>query len=322
MIQIPDSIDYIQVDPKYGYCDVQPLERGYGVTLGNVMRRVLLSSIPGYAVIAAKINDVTHEYTSIEGVKEDVFDILFNLKKLRFKSDDIIDRGFIHVKKSGAGSLTGDHINEASNDYEILNKDLIIATLDDDANLDIELHIGYGFGYEQSEQHDINRDDMFLIPLDAIFSPIHKVSYKVEKVLVRQRTDYEKLRLEIVTDGTITAEEACSEAGSILTELIDYFVATPFKKIDLKRNEKPYLDKNYMANLLQTPIDELNLSVRAYNCLKNAKIHTIADIVSKRIPDMLSFRNFGKKSINELINILKERNLEFGMDISPYVNKK
>ena len=318
-IQMPETLNVVEDQNDFGTFVLQPLERGFGVTIGNSFRRVLLSSLPGIAITAVKINGVDHEYSSIKGVKEDVYEIILNFKEVRFKQVEQ-SSGVIHISKSGQGELKAKDIDDATAEYEVLNPDLVIANLADDAELEIELKIGRGRGYVPAEEMTIEDDDVNLIPIDAIFTPIKSVKYNVENVRVGQRTDYEKLVMDIQTDGSVNAKEALTIAGKILKEHIEKFITEEIEEPFTQEEEEVDAEKQRVANLLRTSIEDLNLSVRAYNCLKSANINSIGELVSRDEQDLLKFRNFGKKSLSELVEVIEEKNLEFGMDVSKYLD--
>lgn len=318
-IQMPDSLDVVKDDDNFGIFVLQPLERGFGVTIGNSFRRVLLSSLPGIAITAVKINGVDHEYSSIQGVKEDVYEIILNLKQVRFKQVEQ-SSGVIFLSKNSGSTLTAKDINDATGDYEVLNPELVIANLADDANLEIELRIGRGRGYMPSEEMSFDEDDINLIPIDAIFTPIKSVKYNVENVRIGQRTDYEKLVMDVETDGSVNAKEALTIAGKILKEHIEKFITEKIDEPFTQEEEEVDAEKQRIANLLRTSIEDLNLSVRAYNCLKSANINSIGELVAKDEQDLLKFRNFGKKSLTELLEVIEEKNLQFGMDVAKYLD--
>lgn len=320
-LQMPESLEVAESGDSKGSFVLQPLERGFGVTIGNSFRRVLLSSLPGIAITAVKINGVDHEYSSIKGVKEDVYEIILNLKQVRFKQVEQ-SSGIIRVSKSGAGILTAGDIDKATAEYDVLNSELPVATLADDAEVEMELHIGRGRGYVPSEELASDfEDDVSLMPVDAIFTPITKVKYEVENVRVGQRTDYEKLVMDVETDGSINAKEALTIAGKILKEHIEKFITEKIEEPFAQQEEEVDAEKQRISGLLKTSIEDLNLSVRAYNCLKSANINTIAELVSRDEQDLLKFRNFGKKSLAELVEVIEEKNLQFGMDVSKYLDK-
>ncbi len=319
-LQMPESLEVAESNESIGSFVLQPLERGFGVTIGNSFRRVLLSSLPGIAITAVKINGVDHEYSSIEGVKEDVYEIILNLKQVRFKQVEQ-SSGVIHVTKNEAGILTAGDINDATAEYDVLNPELPIATLADDAVIEMELHIGRGRGYVPSEELAGDyEDDVSLMPIDAIFTPVKKAQFEVDNVRVGQRTDYEKLTMNVETDGSLNAKEALTIAGKILKEHIEKFITEKIEEPFTQEEEEVDAEKQRVANLLKTSIEDLNLSVRAYNCLKSANINTIAELVSRDESDLLKFRNFGKKSLSELVDVIEEKNLQFGMDVSKYLD--
>lgn len=320
-LQMPDSLIIEESSDTFGRFVLQPLERGYGVTVGNSFRRVLLSSLPGNAVTAVKIGGVKHEFSSVQGVAEDVYDLILNLKGVRFKQLEQ-SSGVINVSKKGPGNLTAGDIANATAEYTILNPDHVVATLSDDATIEMELRIGRGKGYVTSEEHTTEEDaDVDLIPVDAIFTPIKKVKYTIENVRVGQRTDYEKLILELETDGSVNPKEALTIAGKILKDHIEKFITEKINEPFVQEDGEVDAEKLRIASLLRTSIEELNLSVRAYNCLKSANILTIGELVSKEQAELLKFRNFGKKSLAELEEVIAEKNLDFGMDISKYLDK-
>jgi len=320
-LQMPDSLVIEESTDTFGRFVLQPLERGFGVTIGNSFRRVLLSSLPGNAITAIKIGGVKHEFSSIQGVAEDVYDLILNLKGVRFKQLEQ-SSGVIHVSKKGPGDFTAADIAESTSEYTILNTDHIIATLSDDAQIEMELRIGRGKGYVTSEEHTNEEEtDVDLIPVDAIFTPIKKVKYTIENVRVGQRTDYEKLILEVETDGSVNPKEALTIAGKILKDHIEKFITEKINEPFVQEDGEVDAEKLRVASLLRTSIEELNLSVRAYNCLKSANILTIGELVSKEEAELLKFRNFGKKSLAELQEVVDEKNLQFGMDISKYLDK-
>ncbi|HHE55520.1 MAG TPA: DNA-directed RNA polymerase subunit alpha [Caldithrix abyssi] len=317
--QMPEKIevDDATFSNTFGRFIVQPLEKGYGVTLGNMMRRVLLSSLEGAAITAIKVNDVQHEFSTIEGVYEDLPEIVLNLKQLRVKLlDNAPTKIVLHLK--GPMELTGKTIQENSTNLEILNPDLHIATLNENAVLNMELYLGTGRGYNVAEENKNEDMPLGVIPIDSIFSPIMNVKYTVENTRVGQRTDFEKLILDITTDGSVTPDDALTQAAQIIKEHLQIFVNFD---IESQEEEKQEIDEETLRirKLLKMSVDELELSVRSHNCLKAANIKTIADLVSRDEQEMLKFKNFGRKSLNELSKILEERGLQFGMDIEKYL---
>ncbi|HOT98530.1 MAG TPA: DNA-directed RNA polymerase subunit alpha [bacterium] len=319
--QMPESIelDESTYTNTYGKFIVQPLERGFGVTIGNAFRRVLLSSIPGAAITTFRIDGVLHEFSTIPGVKEDVATIVLNLKQVRLKLiDKKPDKITLHLK--GPRLFTARDIQEQSTDFEILNPEWHIATLNDEADFTIELRIGRGRGYVPAEENRQADLPLGTIPIDAVFTPIVRVTYTVENTRVGQRIDYERLILEISTDGSITPDDALSFAGKILRDHIQLFINFD---IDTEEEESQEVDEEAIRirKLLKMSVDELELSVRSHNCLMAANIKTIGDLVRRDEPEMLKFRNFGRKSLSELTKILEEKGITFGMDVDKYLKK-
>ncbi len=318
--QMPEAVelDESSYSTTFGQFIIQPLEQGYGVTVGNAMRRVLLSSLTGAAVVSMRIDGVLHEFTTISGVLEDVSDIVLNLKAIRIKlMNRKPDKVLLHLK--GPGVFTAFDIQKGNTDFEILNPDQHIATLEDTADFNLELEIRRGRGYVPSEDNRIPDQPIGTIPIDAIYTPIRNVTFTVENTRIGQRTDYEKLLLDITTDGSITPDDALSVAGRILKDHIQLFI-----NFDIKaREEEGALEIDVevlrIRKLLKKSVDELELSVRSANCLKEAKIRIISDLVAKDEAEMLKFKNFGRKSLTELTEILKEHGLEFGMDVERYL---
>ena len=297
----------------------RPLERGYGITVGNALRRVLLSSLEGFAFTSIKIPGVDHEFSTVSGVVEDVVDVILNLKKVRLKRIvDGDDKIFVSVR--GKDVFTAGDIAKHTNAYEITNPDLVICHLDKNTQFDIELTVGKGRGYRPSDENKLPGSPIGEVAIDSIFTPIRNVKYSVDDFRVEQRTDYEQLMIEVTTDGTIDPEEALKEAANIL---IRHFMLFSDESITLKP-EKPEkreeVDENWlhMRKILKTPLTDLDLSVRAFNCLKAAEVKTLGDLVSYNIADLLKFRNFGKKSLSELEELVADKNLSFGMDVSKY----
>ncbi|MDA0711776.1 MAG: DNA-directed RNA polymerase subunit alpha, partial [bacterium] len=300
---------------EYGKFTIQPLERGFGTTIGNALRRVLLSSIEGAAVKAAKIEGVQHEFTVIDGVVEDVTEIILNLKEvcIRVHSED---EKILHIKKVGPGVLTGADL-QVDADIEVMNPDKHIATLDKDGVLDIELTVGKGRGFVLAEQNKSADHPMGTIALDTAFSPVRKVHYAVDNARVGQQTDFDRLAMEIWTNGVIRPDDAVSHAARILKDHLELFINFEDEPED-EPEEVVDEETRRIATLLNTPVEEMELSVRSANCLKAADIHNLRDLVQKPEAEMLKFRNFGRKSLNELTAILDGLGLSFGMDIGSY----
>jgi DNA-directed RNA polymerase subunit alpha len=318
--QMPEAveIDESTHTDTYGKFIVQPLERGYGVTIGNSLRRVLLASLQGAAIVSIKIDGVLHEYSTISGVTEDVTEIALNLKGIRFKLlNKKPDKVMLHLK--GPKDFTARDIQIGNTDFEILNPDHHIATLNRDAEIKMEIQIRKGRGYVPAEENRLPDAPIGTIPMDAIYSPIRNVTYTIENTRVGQRTDYEKLILEIWTDGSITPDDALTYAGRILRDHIQLFInfdIKPEKEIEEDIDEETL----HVRKLLRKPVEELELSVRSANCLKEARIRSIGDLVRRDESEMLRFKNFGRKSLVELNEILKTKGLHFGMDVDSYLS--
>jgi DNA-directed RNA polymerase subunit alpha len=319
--QLPDKIRFDEetLTDTYGKLMAEPLERGYGTTIGNALRRVLLSSIEGSAVTAVKIQGALHEFSKIDGIKEDVIDIILNMKKLRFKLYSDGEKTAT-IKVKGPKDVTGSDI-QGDASFEILNPEQVIATLDKDALFEAEMHIKKGKGYVPSELNKEENLPVDMIAVDSVFTPIKKINFTVEKARVGRATDYDRLVMEIWTDGSITPEKAVSQAASIVIEHMELFQLEEEKEeeeISLMQedNESQPLNDNpvFNSNLLKS-VDELELSVRANNCLKNASIKTIADLVQKTEHEMLKTKNFGRKSLNEIKEILHSMGLRLGMRV-------
>lgn len=305
---------------------MQPLEQGYGVTIGNSLRRILLSSIPGSAITGLKISDVLHEFQTIDGVVEDVSEIILNLKQVRIKNADK-KPVTVNFTLKGSGTWTAKDIQDASSEIEIINQDLHIATLADDAEFDVELKIGRGKGYVPSEEQNMVDYPVGMLPIDSIFTPVRNVIFNVEPYRVGQRTDYERLVLDVKTDGTITAQESLHLASKILSDHIKFFINFDAYETDSlsgrsAEEEEKSAEKKRIKKILETPVDELELSVRAHNCLKRAEIGRFADLVSLKEAELLKFRNFGKKSLTELRDLVANQGLEFGMNVDQYLKEE
>lgn len=319
-ITMPEGIQVEEASEFHGRFVVQPLERGYGVTIGNALRRVLLSSLEGVAITALKIDGVQHEFSTIPGVSEDVADIILNLKGVRFRAVEGADSN-IHLTLKGPGEWTARDIGDATSDYEILNSDHVIATLSEEANLSIELRVEYGRGYVPADENKKADDPIGVIAIDAIFTPIQNVKYSVKPTRVGQKIDYEKLMMEIDTDGSITAEDALAQAAGILRDHVNLFISMEGEPQPTEEEKEVDAEVQRIRELLSQPVDELDLSVRAHNCLKAANIKNIGDLVRREESEMLKFRNFGRKSLQELIQVLEERGLHFGMEVDKYMEE-
>ena len=317
---MPEKVLMDKSTDFHGQFEFKPLERGYGVTVGNAIRRVLLSSLEGYAVTTIRIPGVLHEFSSIKGVVEDVSEIILNLKKVRFKKiSDAVDNKIV-VFARNQETLTAGDIAKYTASFEILNPDQVICHLDESVDLELELVVEKGRGYVPAEENKQFDSSTGYIPIDSIFTHIKNVQFTVENTRVEQRTDFEKLILDIETDGSIHPEDALKGAANIL---IKHFMLFSDQNITLETHKKEEIEEVdehflHMRKLLKTPISDLDLSVRAYNCLKSADIKTLGDLVSLEIADMMKFRNFGKKSLTELEQLVAEKNLTFGMDVAKY----
>jgi DNA-directed RNA polymerase subunit alpha len=319
-LQMPEKIhlDESSRTTTFGRFIVQPLEKGFGVTIGNAMRRVLLSSLPGYAITAFRVEAVQHEFTTIPGVVEDVPDVVLNLKQVRMK---LVNKktNRIVVSLKGPMDFTAADIQKATPDVEILNPSLHIATLNGDAEFELDLRIGRGIGYVTADENKSADQVLGVIPIDSIFTPIRNVRYYVETTRVGQQTDYEKLTIEIDTDGSITPEDAMAFAGKILRDHIQLFINFDVEPETEKVETELDAEFQRVRKVLLTPVDELELSVRSHNCLRAANIRTIADLVRREESELLKFRNFGRKSLAELSEIIERENLKFGMDVEKYL---
>ena len=320
-LQMPEGVQVEEESDTTGQFVIEPLERGYGVTVGNALRRVLLSSLRGMAITAVKIDGVQHEFSTIEGVTEDVSDIILNLKEVRFKADEMRE-GHLHLSLDGPGNWTAEDIDEATSDYEVLNPDQHVATLAEDASLNVDLRVGYGRGYIPSEENKREDDPIGVIAVDSIFTPIKNVKYSVKPTRVGQKIDYEKLILDVDTDGSVTPEEAVTQAASILRDHVNFFIQLDEEPEPVVEEQEVDEEVKRIRELLAQPVDELDLSVRSHNCLKAASIKTIGDLVRREEDEMLKFRNFGRKSLQELVEVLDERGLHFGMDVEEYLEEK
>lgn len=321
-MQMPERVQVHEASSSNkGVFILQPLEEGYGVTIGNAFRRVLLSSIPGAAIVAVNISGVLHEFQTIPGVAEDMSEIILNLKGVRLR---LLDKRANRVafRLKGPYEFTAKDIQSASDQIEILNPDHHIATLAQDADIEIELTVGRGKGYVPADE---NRNPDFpvgTIPIDSIFTPIKNTSYAVEPHRVGQKTDYERLTINVDTDGTITAEEAMQHAAKILREHIQLFISFETEEQQETEDEAKEAEVARVRRILMTPVDDLELSVRSHNCLKAANIRNIADLVRRQESDMLKFRNFGRKSLAELTDIVNQFGLQFGMDVEKYLSEE
>jgi DNA-directed RNA polymerase subunit alpha len=320
-LNLPENVvkDESSYSDTFGRFIVQPLERGYGVTLGNALRRIMISSLPGNAIVAIRINDIQHEFSTIKGVIEDVSEIILNLKEVIFK-DLTGNSNKISFKISGPAEFKAKHIQDATADFKVLNPDQYIATLNKEASLDVELRMGFGIGYVPSEENKKYELPLGFIPVDSLFSPIINVNYVIENTRVGQKTDYEKLVFEITTNGSMEPELALIMSSKIMKDHIQLFLnlspETEFKEPVEEEKDEQFEN---IRKILLTPVDELDLSVRSQNCLRSANIKSIAELVSKQESDMLHYRNFGRKSLAELGELIESFGLTFGMDVEKYI---
>ncbi len=319
--QKPDKVVMLEADEQYGKFEFRPLEPGFGVTIGNALRRILLSSLEGYAINTIRIAGVEHEFSSVPGVKEDVTNIILNLKQVRFKQVvEEFENEKVSITVENTTEFKAGDISKYLTGFEVLNPDLVICHLDSKASMQIDLTINKGRGYVPADENRQFCTDVNVLPIDSIYTPIRNVKYSVEPTRVEQKTDYDKLTLEVTTDGSIHPKDALKEAAKIL---IYHFMLFSDEKITL---ENPNADGNqefdeevlHMRQLLKTKLTDMNLSVRALNCLKAADVETLGDLVQYNKTDLLKFRNFGKKSLSELDDLLESLNLSFGTDISKY----
>lgn len=321
-LKMPEKVvlDEATYSNTYGKFTLQPLERGFGVSLGNSLRRVLLSSIPGSAITAVRIGEILHEFSTIPGVVEDVTELILNLKQVRLK---LINKKptKIDFNLKGEGVWTAAELQKHSAEIEVLNPDLHIATLNNSASLDVELRIGRGKGYVNA---NLNKNEEFpigTIAIDSIFTPIKNVRYEVENIRIGDRNDYEQLTLEVWTDGSITPDDAVTQSAKIFRDHITYFVALNSSEQETHVEIKKDTEKERIKKILLTSVDDLELSVRSHNCLKAANIRNLAELVRRDESEMLKFRNFGRKSLAELMEIVENFGLEFGMDVDKYLKE-
>lgn len=324
--QKPDKVIMLDATDKFGRFEFRPLEPGYGITVGNALRRILLSSLEGHAITAIKIQGVDHEFATIPGVIETVVDIILNLKQVRFKRMiEGEDTEIVTVSVSGKNEFTAEDISKQLSSFKVLNPEWHICSMEPSVNLTMEIRIGKGRGYVPAEENRVEDAPFGLIPIDSIYTPIKNVKYSVENWRVEQKTDFEKLNLEITTDGSIHPKDALKEAAKIL---IHHFMLFSDEKITLETpvevvsNE---LDEESlrMRHLLLTKLSDMELSVRALNCLKAAEIETFADLVSLQKTELMKFRNFGKKSLTEIDMLLERLKLNYNMDVTKYnIEKK
>ncbi|MEY3437266.1 MAG: DNA-directed RNA polymerase subunit alpha [Sphingobacteriales bacterium] len=317
--QKPDKIILQKANDFEAQFEFRPLEPGYGVTIGNTLRRVLLSSLEGYAISGIFIEGADHEFASIKGVVEDVTEIILNLKQVRFKkvTDQDITNEKITLSIKNRTEFTAGMISEVNNSFQIMNPDLVICTLDSTAKLNIELTVTKGRGYVPADENKVKDAPFGFIPIDSIYTPIKNVKYSIENTRVEQRTDYEKLVMDVVTDGTIHPEDAVKQASRILIQHLMIITDENITFDNKEEKKEDLVDEQtlQLRKILKTPLEDLDLSVRAFNCLKAAKINSLSELVQYEQEDLMKFRNFGQKSLSEIEQVLHERGLQFGMDL-------
>lgn len=319
--QKPDKVIQIEADDRTGLFEFRPLEPGFGITIGNALRRILLSSLEGFAITSVKIEGVEHEFSTIEGVVEDVTEIVLNLKQVRFKQQiEGTDSERVLVTIGNQDTVTAGDIGKFTSAFQVLNPDLVICNKESKVKINMELNIGKGRGYVPAEENKTEGASIGTIFIDSIFTPIRNVKYSIDNYRVEQKTDYEKLTMDIEGDGSVTPKDALQEAAKIL---IHHFMLFSDEKITLESEEKAETEEFdetslHMRQLLKTKLVDMDLSVRALNCLKAADIETLGDLVSYNKNDLLKFRNFGKKSLTELEELVDSKGLTFGMNTSKY----
>jgi DNA-directed RNA polymerase subunit alpha len=321
--QKPDKIALQKTTDFEAQFEFRPLEPGYGVTIGNALRRVLLSSLEGYAITAIRIPGADHEFATLKGVLEDVTEIILNLKQVRLKAQgefNDFQSEKIDLNIKGTETFTAGMIGEALPNFQVMNPELVICNLHPGTNFQIELHIGKGRGYVPSEENRPADAPLGFIAIDSIYTPIKNVKYNIENTRVEQRTDFEKLIMEVITDGTIHPEEAVKEASRILIQHL-MIITDENISLDTRKEEKESIvdeETLLVRKVLNTPLEDLELSVRAFNCLKAAKINSLSELVQYTQEELMKFRNFGQKSLSEIEQVLHERGLHFGMDINKF----
>lgn len=319
--QKPDKVVMLNSTDMEGNFEFRPLEPGYGITIGNALRRILLNSLEGFAITSLKIEGVDHEFSTIKGVVEDITEIILNLKQVRFRRQiEGFESERVILTVTGKNSLTAGDIGKQMSGFQVLNPDLVICNMESSVKIKVELMVEKGRGYIPAEENKNPNQVAGVIPIDAIFTPIKNVKYSIENYRVEQKTDYEKLLIDIITDGSIAPKEALKEAAKIL---IQHFMLFSDEKITLDSEDKgntEEFDEAYlhMRQLLKTKLYDLDLSVRALNCLKAADVETLGQLVAYNKNDLLKFRNFGKKSLTELEDLVHSKNLQFGMSVTKY----
>ena len=316
--QRPDEVVMLDSAKNEGQFEFRPLEPGYGLTVGNALRRVLLSSLEGFAITSIRISGVDHEFTTIDGIVEDVTEIVLNLKQIRFKQqieDEDTEKAIMKVSKKE--TITAADLGSSLSNFQVLNPDQLICTTDKNTSFEMEFTVDKGRGYVPAEENHVDDLSLGTIAIDSIFTPIKNVKYNVENYRVEQKTDFEKLNINIVTDGSIEPKDALTEAAKIL---IQHFMLFSDEKINFDIEDENEFDEDslHMSQLLKTSLVDLGLSVRSLNCLKHAEVFTLGELVSFSKNDLLKFRNFGKKSLTELEELVEDKNLHFGFDVSKY----
>jgi DNA-directed RNA polymerase subunit alpha len=318
--QKPDKIILQKANDFEAQFEFRPLEPGYGVTIGNALRRVLLSSLEGFAISGIIIEGAEHEFATIKGVVEDVTEIILNLKQVRFKKivDHDVQNEKITLNIKGKTEFTAGMIGEATSSFQVMNPDLLICTMDTTARLNIELNVSKGRGYVPADENKQKDAAFGFIAIDSIYTPIKNVKYAIENTRVEQRTDYEKLVMDVKTDGTIHPEEAVKQASRILIQHLMIITDENITFDNKEEKKEDLVDEQtlQLRKILKTPLEDLDLSVRAFNCLKAAKINSLSELVQYEQEDLMKFRNFGQKSLAEIEQVLHERGLHFGMDLS------
>src|SRR5690606_30039570 len=319
--QKPDKVIMQKSTDFDGTFEFRPLEPGFGVTIGNALRRILLSSLEGYAITSVRFSGVSHEFSTIKGVVEDVTEIILNLKQVRFKkTGELGDSEKIFMVINGQNKLTAGDITNFSSNFTVLNPDLVICNMENSVTLEVELNVAKGRGYVNAEENKVTDGPVGLIAVDSIFTPIKNVKYTIENFRVEQKTDYEKLLLDISTDGSVHPEEALKDAARILIQHFMLFSDENMLLESQAKAETKVVDEEilHVRKILKTELVDLDLSVRALHCLKAADIRTLAELVTYDVADMLKFRNFGKKSLAEIQELVKSKGLSFGMNLSKY----
>ena len=318
--QKPDKIILQKSNDFEAQFEFRPLEPGFGVTIGNALRRVLLSSLEGYAISGIVIEGADHEFATIKGVVEDVTEMILNLKQVRFKKivDHDVPTEKITLNIKGRSEFTAGMIGEATSSFQVMNPELLICTMDSTAKLNVELNVSKGRGYVPADENKVKDAAFGLIAIDSIYTPIKNVKYAIENTRVEQRTDYEKLLMEVKTDGTINPEEAVKQASRILIQHLMIITDENITFDNKEEKKEDLVDEQtlQLRKILKTPLEDLDLSVRAFNCLKAAKINSLSELVQYEQEDLMKFRNFGQKSLAEIEQVLHERGLHFGMDLS------